>query len=80
MPATQTVIVTLSDEAAQHMDEVSRALERAGLEISETLEFLGQVTGRCNEKSRRALSSVPGVLSVEDSGAVSIPSPGSEIQ
>ncbi len=80
MTGKQTVIVTLSDEAVARMDDTVRALRRSGLEVTQKLEILGQVTGVCSSTARGALRAVPGVVSVEESGTVSVPPPESDVQ
>ena len=80
MAKQHTVIVTLNDTAAKHMTETTRALEAAGLTITSSLGFLGQVTGQCSEQAAASLRSVPGVVAVERSGSVSVGPPGSETQ
>ena len=75
MPNRRTVIVTLTERAGDDLPGAVASLRRSGLEVTETLEFLGQVTGICDEGVDTALGQLPEVDSVEISGEVKALSP-----
>ena len=77
---TVSVIVSIDDTGGNDFEKVARNCRAAGLEIHETLEFLGQLIGDIEVDQRSALEKVRGVTSVEVSGDYQLPPPGSDIQ
>ena len=76
----KAVIVTLDDEHLNEMNKVTDECQAAGLDVHESLEFLGQITGEIDPKQEDALRQIPGILSVEESKEVKLPPPDSEVQ
>lgn len=66
------VIVTIREDYLDAFDPVVDALQAAGLEVDDVLDFIGQVTGRCAADGLSLLQAVDGVDFVEESGDVSI--------
>ena len=76
----KTVIVTLDDEHLSEFDKVNDKCQAAGLDVHESLEFLGQITGEIDPQQEDALRQIPGILSVEESKEVKLPPPNSDVQ
>jgi hypothetical protein len=74
------VIVTLTGEHRERIEHVADALRAAGLQVTQVLEELGQVTGAVREDRLDALRAVVGVQSVDRSGEVRIAPPDSPVQ
>jgi hypothetical protein len=74
------VVVTVTDEHRDRIEHVANALRLAGLQVTQVLEELGQVTGTAREDGLDALRAVVGVRSVDQSGDVRIAPPDSPVQ
>lgn len=79
-------IITVDDDALSRLDEVVAELESRGFEVLRVLRTLGQVTG-CTEvgsaaadPAPSALSSVPGVRSVDTVQTYTIRPSGADLQ
>ncbi|WP_239405916.1 hypothetical protein [Frankia sp. Cj3] len=78
-PPSQTpVTVSISTDA--DLEQVTAALRRTGLEISEIFEPLGTLAGRVPADRLAALRAVPGVEAVEPERRYQLPPPNSDIQ
>ncbi len=80
MSKMKTVIVTLDDEHVVKIEQVASQCEAAGMVVGESLEVLGQITGRIDPKQEPALRRVRGVISVDESEDYQLPPSDSEIQ
>lgn len=76
----KNVIVTVDESHASDIVEVAGRCRAAGLNVRDSLEFLGQITGDVDPEHEDALRQVPGVLSVEESQEYQLPPPDSDIQ
>ncbi len=75
------VTVLVEDDRVATMDEVVAALARAGLNVTETLESVGAVSGSVDDPgSVDALREVDGVASVEISRTFQLPHPDEPVQ
>jgi hypothetical protein len=74
------VVATVTDEHQDRIEQVANALRLAGLQVTQVLEELGQVTGTVREDGLDALRAVVGVQSVDRSGEVRIAPPDSPVQ
>jgi hypothetical protein len=74
------VLVSVDD---QHLPKLGQVVERckaAGLEVEQTLEKIGTLTGSIHPDKIADLSKVAGISSVERSGEYEIAPPDSEVQ
>ena len=76
----KAVIVTLDDDHLNEFDKVTDHCRAAGLDVQESLDFLGQITGEIDPNQEDALRQIPGILSVEESKDVNLPPPDSDVQ
>lgn len=74
------VVVTVNDDALSDVKAVVRRLEDSGLAVDHVLDFIGQVTGHCEDRAIDALREVKGVDAVEISRKIQLPPFGSLIQ
>ena len=74
------VVVTVEDSGADAIEKVSERCRAAGLRITESLEFLGQIIGEIDADKEASLRRVPGVSSVEPSQEYQLPPPDSDVQ
>jgi hypothetical protein len=74
------VVVTVTGEYRNRIEEVADALRVAGLQAAQVLGEIGQVTGRVSEDRLRALRTTVGVQSVDRSGEIRIGPPDSPVQ
>jgi hypothetical protein len=74
------VIVTVAGEHREQIEQVADALRTAGLQVTQVLAQIGQVTGTVQGDRLDALRTVDGVQSVARSGEVRIAPPGSPVQ
>lgn len=80
MSKMKTVIVTLDDEHVAKIQQVATQCKAAGMVVGESLEVLGQITGRIDPKQEPALRKVPGVISVDESQDYQLPPGDSDVQ
>ncbi|MGH9279622.1 MAG: ketohydroxyglutarate aldolase [Acidimicrobiales bacterium] len=80
MSGSVQVIVTVDDDHAQRLPEVADRLRAAGMEVAQTLDSIGTITGSVDESRLAGLMSVPGVEDVEQSRHYRIAPPDSPIQ
>jgi hypothetical protein len=74
------VVVSVSDNRLDQLDQVVEELRAAGLRVRSTQERLGTVTGSVPAAGLDALSNVAGVDFVEQDRELRLPPPDSEIQ
>ena len=75
----KAVVVTVDDEHLSEFDQVATRCQAAGLDVQESLEFLGQITGQIDPANENALRKIPGIA-VEESKTVKLPTPDSDVQ
>lgn len=85
MPKTQTpqaqiVVVTLDESCLDAIDQKAAELASAGLNVTDVLEAIGQVTGEWSGPDFAPLRAVQGVVAVETSREISLPPPDSGVQ
>ena len=74
------ITVTVDDKYMDRISEVIQNLRSAGMNVEQSMERLGTITGTIDSKKVEALSQVEGVLHVELSREFRLPSPGEDIQ
>jgi hypothetical protein len=74
------VVVSVSDEHLDHLDDVVSELRAAGLHVHETLGRLGTVIGSVPSAQLSSLSDIEGVASVEPDREYRLPPPDSDVQ
>jgi hypothetical protein len=73
------VIVSIDDDHGS-MSEVVERLESAGMQVDQSLERLGAVTGQIASSRVEALSQIQGVKHIERSRGVQLPPPDADVQ
>ncbi len=76
----KSVIVTVSDDAMNNMDNVAKQLENNGMKVKRVLQSTGVITGSCSTGKIADLQKVSGVMSVEEEIIAHLPPPDSPIQ
>jgi hypothetical protein len=74
------VLVSLSDEHAPAIGEMTSKLEEAGLEVQQAMPEIGTISGRADPSRLSALRQVEGVASLEQAGSFQVAPPDSEVQ
>ncbi len=77
---TVDVVVTVTDEHRERIDQVADALRAAGLALHQVLDQIGQVTGTARADRLDLLRAVVGVQRVDQAGGVGIAPPDSPVQ
>jgi len=78
--ATKKLLVSIADEALSDFAAVVRNCEQAGLQVEETMDEIGVITGTIDAAKLDGLKRVRGVRDVEDAGAATIAPPESDLQ
>ena len=80
--ATILVNIAVTDEYQEHdhFSEVVQSCQRVGLQVEKQMERIGVLSGSVDFDRISDLNKVKGVASVEESGQIQLPSPGSKIQ
>ena len=76
--ALKSVIVTITDEAMDRIEEVAGKLKSKGLLIDRVLPRVGTISGKA--KNPNALEKVRGVMSVEEEYTSELPPAGADVQ
>lgn len=74
------VSVTVDDAHQEQMLEVAADLQAAGMQVEQTLETIGVITGSCESSQISSLSRVAGVASLEPGQEVQLPPSDSPLQ
>ncbi len=74
------VSVTVDDAHQEQMMEVAVGLQAAGMQVEQTLETIGVITGSCESSQISSLSGVAGVANVERGQEVQLPPFDSPLQ
>lgn len=78
--ADEQVVISVADDQVDDMSSVVSALQEAGLTVTEVLDSVGVVTGTVDGEALSSLSTVPGVVEVEQSRVFEVPPPDSAVQ
>ena len=74
------VTVAVDENYKDRISEVAQSLRSAGMNVEQSMELLGLITGSIEPKKVKALSEVEGVLHVEPSREIRLAPPESDIQ
>lgn len=74
------LLISINDDYMERIPEVIQNLQSAGLNVEQSMEQLGIITGSCDQEKVDALSHVKGVSNVEPSREYQLPPPDSDIQ
>lgn len=74
------VLVSVDDQHLPKMGKVVERLKAAGLDVQQSMEAIGTVTGSVELAKLTRLKRVPGVSSVEQDQVTAIAPPESDIQ
>lgn len=74
------VVVTVADDALDHVQELADQLRGAGMRVEQVLAAIGTITGSLPQERRAVVLSMPGVAAVEDEATFQLPPPESGIQ
>jgi hypothetical protein len=74
------VLVSVDDEHLPKMRQVVERCKAAGLDVEQSLDQIGTITGSVDSGKIGALSKVAGVASVERAGEYDVGPPDSELQ
>lgn len=74
------VTVSIDDAHVEQIDQVTKQLKSAGLDVEQTLPTLGIVTGSVETEKMSSLSKVTGVESVEVDKNYQLAPPDSDVQ
>lgn len=74
------VTVSIDDAHVEQIDQVTKQLKGAGLDVEQTLSTLGIVTGSVETEKMSSLSKVTGVESVEVDKNYQLAPPDSDVQ
>jgi predicted deacylase len=74
------IIVTVTDEALQAIDNVAESLQAQGMHIGRVLQSSGVISGSAPAAKMTALRKVKGVHSVEPELEATLPPPDSKLQ
>ncbi len=75
-----SLLVSINDDHLDRFSEVVTDVENAGMEVEQTMENLGVLTGWIGSEKVEPLRRVEGVSHVEESRRVEVPPPDSNIQ
>lgn len=78
--AKVNLVISVADDHIDQILDVAQNLREAGLAVEQVMDAAGVITGHCEKSQMVALSSVPGVDSVEASQSIQLPSADSPIQ
>ncbi|MEO0434499.1 MAG: hypothetical protein AAF151_22680 [Cyanobacteria bacterium J06656_5] len=74
------VTISLDDAHLEQIDQVTKQLQEAGLEVKQTLSTLGIITGTIETDKQSSLSEITGVESVEIDQTIQLAPPDSAVQ
>ncbi len=76
----KSVIVTISDEALNDIDNVAKQLKNTGMKVKQVMQATGVITGHTDSSKLADLKKVNGVMSVEEEVISNLPPPDSSLQ
>lgn len=74
------ITMSVDDAHLESIESVAEKAEKAGLEIEETMSFLGIITGAIESEKIGSLRKMRGVSSVEADQSIEISPPESDVQ
>jgi hypothetical protein len=74
------LLISVDDNYMDKIPEVVKKLKSVGLNVEQSMQEVGIVTGSCDSAKVQALSQVEGVLNVEPSRDYQLAPPDSDIQ
>lgn len=77
---TKSIIVTVTDDALNKIDELAERLKAKGMKVDQVLPATGVITGSAASTKMPTLEKVDGVMSVEEELTIQLPSPDSPVQ
>jgi hypothetical protein len=80
MKKMKSVIVTVSDEGLNDMDNVAKQLGSSGMKLKQILQATGVITGSIASSKLGDLKKINGVMSVEEEVTSNLPPPDSSLQ
>ncbi len=75
-----SVLVSIDDDHLDRFSEVVNDVENAGMEVEQTMEDRGVLTGSIDPEKVEPLRREEGVSHVEESRRIEVPPPDSNIQ
>jgi hypothetical protein len=76
----KSVIVTISDESLNDIDNVAKQLGSSGMKVKQILQATGVITGSMPSSKLDDLKKINGVMSVEEEVTSHLPPPDSSLQ
>ena len=77
---SQSIIVTVADEAIDKIDELAEKLTAKGMTVDRVMPITGVISGSAPSSKLASLKKVAGVLSVEEEVSAELPPPDSPVQ
>jgi hypothetical protein len=77
---TKSIIVTVTDDALNKIDELAEQLKTKGMKVDQVLPATGVITGSAASTKVPTLEKVDGVMSVEEELTIQLPPPDSPVQ
>ena len=77
---TKSIIVTVTDDALNKIDELAERLKTKGMKVDRVLPATGVITGSAASTKMSTLKKVDGVMSVEEELTIQLPPPDSPVQ
>lgn len=74
------IIVTVTDEMLENIDQVAEQLSSGGMKVDNVLPMTGVISGTCADSDISTLEQVEGVMSVEEEATATLPPPASDVQ
>ena len=77
---SQSIIVTVADEAIDKIDELASQLKSKGMKVDRVMPITGVISGSAPSSKWSSLKKVAGVSSVEEEVSAELPPPDSPVQ
>ena len=74
------VTVSVDDAHLSQINQVAAHLRAAGMEVEQTLDAIGAISGHVGDDRLASLAQVPGVAAVEPERSFQLPPPDAKIQ
>ena len=74
------LLISVDDNHMDRIPQVVQKLQSAGLNVEQSMEQIGVVTGSCDQAKVKALSQIEGVSHIESSRKYQVAPPNSDIQ
>ncbi|HEY1599522.1 MAG TPA: hypothetical protein VGG64_07970 [Pirellulales bacterium] len=79
-PNRTNVTVSVDDAHLSQIHQVAARLRAAGMEVEQTLDHIGAISGHVGNDGLAGLARVPGVAAVEPERSFQLPPPDAKIQ